>query len=114
MANVVRIRVEVKKKYNDPRLNVREALHDLRRKINQSGLMRDFKESQVFESKSQKRRKSQNASKKSQQMETIKTKILMGETIRASTGMVKKAKAELRKEKNEKKKDKKNHKYSEE
>lgn len=108
MANLVRVRVELKKKYNDPDKNFREMFQEFKRRVSNSGLLHDFKEHQVYESKSERKRKARRASKKKMLIESIETKIRTGEKINAPAGLIKKVKANLLKDKKDKRK---GHKY---
>lgn len=105
MSNVARVRVELKRKYNDPDKNFKEMLHEFKKRVNLSGVLHDYKEHQYFESKSEKDRKKRNDAIKKFKMEAIEAKILAGEKVDAPAGIIKKVMANLNKDK---KKDKKN------
>lgn len=93
MANVVRVRVELKKKYNDPHKNFREMHAEFKRRVSNAGILHDYKDHEYFESKSEKKRKKRSATRKKLQMEMLEEKILSGERVKASPGLVKKAMA---------------------
>lgn len=104
MANVTRIRVELKKKYNDPKKNFNDMFQEFKRRYNNSGIAADYKDHESYESKSQKRRKKRIESKKRRQMETLEQKVLGGEKVKASAGMMKKVLSNINKDKKDNKK----------
>jgi len=102
MSNVVRIRTELKKKYNDPDKNFKEMLQAFRREVSKSGIMHDFKDHQFYESRSEKDRHIKRASQKKALMESIEKKILTGEKVNAPAGIIKKVKSNMLKDKKDK------------
>jgi len=93
MANATRVRVELKKKYNDPHKNFKEMFTEFKRRVSNAGIMHDFKEHQFYESKSEKQRKKRKAAVKKLQMELLEEKLQRGERVKAPTGLIKKAMA---------------------
>lgn len=106
MANIARIRVELKRKYNDPEKNFKDMFHEFKRRVNSSGIMHAYKEHQYFESKSQKDRKKRKESAAKRQMELIEEKLALGERVDAPAGLIRKVLAKQWKdqEKDDKKK----------
>ena len=102
MANVVRVRVELKKKYNDPHKNFKEMFQEFKRRVSNAGILHDYKDHQFFETKSQKTRRKKRESAKRIQMETLADKIMQGERVKAPSGFVKKV---LNSHKKDKKRD---------
>lgn len=103
---LARVRVELKRKYNDPEKNFKEMLQEFKRRVSNAGILHDYKEHQFYESKTEKRRKARRAAQKKLLMESIERKIIAGEKdINASAGMIKKVLANMaeKKEKKEKK-----------
>lgn len=90
MSNIVRVRAELKNKYSDPHKNFKDMLQDFKRKVSNAGILHDYKEHQYYESKSEKKRKKRKEAEKKLQMEILEQKILGGERVRASAGMIKK------------------------
>lgn len=101
---VARVRVELKRKYNDPERNFREMLQEFRRRVTNAGVMHDFKDHQYYESEGEKIRKSKRDSIKKLLMEALTKKIVAGERIEGHGGMVKKIMSNLKKEKEKKEK----------
>lgn len=101
-----RIRIELRRKFNDPEKNFKEMLQAYRREINKTGLLRDYKAHQTYESKGEKRRKTQRDARKRLLMDSLTQKILAGERVDGHGGMVKKIMADLKKDK-EKRREKK-------
>lgn len=106
MAKVVNIRVELKRKSGDPERNFKDMLQDFKRKVNTSGILHEYKEHQTYESKSEKKRKEKMIQKKKLLMESIESKIINGDKIYASAGLVKKVKSNMLKDKKDRKKGK--------
>lgn len=104
MANRARVRVELKRKYNDPQRNFKELLREFKRRVSNAGIMHDFKEHQFYESPSEKKRKKNKEADKKRQMETLERKILGGERVKASGGLIKKVMSNLAKNKRDNKK----------
>lgn len=98
MANIVRLRVELKKKYNDPKLNFRDMHAEFKRKAGQAGILHDFKNHQVFTSKSEKERSKRAKSIQRVRMEMLESKIISGERVKAPKGLVKKIMANINKD----------------
>lgn len=111
MANIVRVKVELKKKYNDPAKNEKEMIQEFKRRVNSSGLLTTYKEHQVFESKSSKARKKKREQVKKHQMEQLEYKILAGEKVNARPGVVKKVMANINKDRKDRKKDRRERDY---
>lgn len=107
--NITRVRVELKRKYNDPERNFKDMFQEFKRRVSNAGILHDYKEHQYYESKSSKDRKKRNATIKKYQMENLEQKILAGEQTNASPGMIKKVKASLNKDKRDAKKERKNY-----
>lgn len=108
MANVARVRVELKDKYNNPDKNYRELWKEFTRRVNSGRIMHDYKDHQHYESRSKKLRQRYRESVKHHQMEIIEQKIVAGERVNVSDGLVKKVMANLHKEKKERKEKRKN------
>lgn len=90
MSNIVRIRVEIKKKYSDPHKNFKEMFQEFKGRVNKSGILHDFKDHQYYESKSEKNRRKRRDAAKRFQMEAILDKIMKGERVKAPSGLIKK------------------------
>lgn len=90
MANVARVRVEIKKKYNDPHKNFKEMFQEFKRRVSNAGILTDYKDHQYFETKSQKNRKKKRDAAKRFQMEALTEKIMRGERVKAPSGLIKK------------------------
>lgn len=88
--NVTRVRVEIKKKYNDPEKNFREMHQEFKRRVSNAGILHDLKAHQYFESKSDKERKSKAESKKKARQQQIEEAIRRGERVNAPSGVIKK------------------------
>jgi len=99
MANVVRVRIEVKRKYNDPDKNLKDAIHALRKEIGKDGLLREYRERQTYQSPSEKNRRRRRSSAQKLLVESLRAKILSGEKIREPVALVKKIKLDLIEEK---------------
>lgn len=104
MANVVRVRVELKKKYNDNWRNFKELLHEFKREVGKARIAPDFKDHQRYESKSVKDRKKRRDANKLIMIESIEKKLIAGEKSNASVGIVKKVRSIMKKKEEEKKK----------
>jgi ribosomal protein S21 len=98
------VRVVLKKKFNDPDKNYKEMLADFRRRVSTAGVLREFKEHQFYESKSEKRRKAKRCAQKKLLMDVLTKRMLAGERIEGHGGMVKKIQSNLKKEKEKKEK----------
>lgn len=110
IGSIARVRVELRRKYNDPYKNFKDLLTEFKRRVNLRGIMHDYKDHQFFESKSEKRRKLRKAAVKKFQMEAIEQKIVAGDPVNASPGMIKKVRANMQatKEKQNKKRERSN------
>lgn len=104
MANQTRVRVELKKKYSDPHRNFKDMLQEFKRRVSNAGILHDYKAHQVYESPSEKNRKKRKEAQKKHQMETLEQKILGGEKVKASAGLIKKIMSNLAKGKQDAKK----------
>ena len=99
MANAVRVRVELKKKYSDPNKNFRDMFQEFKRRVSNAGILHDVKEHQFFESKSEKARRKKKEAKKKIQQANLERRILSGERVKAPSGVIKKIMANQKKEK---------------
>jgi ribosomal protein S21 len=97
--NVARVRVELKKKYNDPAKNFREMHQEFKRRVSNAGILHDLKAHQYFESKSEKARKSKAEAKKKQKQSRLEEAIRRGERVKAPSGVIKKIMAGGKKDK---------------
>lgn len=104
MANAVRVRVELKKKYNDSWRNFKELLHEFKREVGKARIAPDFKDHQRYESRSVKDRKKKRDADKLIMMESIEKKLVAGEKPNAPVGMVKKVRSIMKKKDEERKK----------
>ena len=100
---IARVRVELKKKYNDHDRNFREMFQDFKRTVSKSGILHEFREHQFYESKTEKKRKQKRSSAKKRQMEALEKRILAGERVLEPAGLVKKITSAIKSEKKEKK-----------
>jgi len=57
MSNVTRVKVELKKKHNDPQRNFKDMLQEFKKRVSNAGILHDYKDHQFYETKSQKKRK---------------------------------------------------------
>lgn len=107
MGNITRVRVEVKNKYNDNYRNFKEMFSEFKRRVSSAGILADLKDHQFYESKSDKARKKKKETIAKYRSEMIEEKLLAGETVNASAGLIKKIKAKQNKKdiKDNKKKD---------
>lgn len=99
MANITRVRVELQKKYNDPERNFKEMFQEFRKRVGHAGILHDLKAHEVFESRSQKRRRKLRESIKKQEHEILEQKILAGERVKAPSGVIKRILANSKKKK---------------
>lgn len=109
MANVARLRVELKKKYNDSDKNFKDMFHDFKRKVSASKVLADYKDHQFYETPSEKERKRKREAAKKTMVESLKSRIQSGEKVTSPAGLVKKIHADLEKDKKDKKKGHKNY-----
>lgn len=98
MPNVTRIKVKLGEKYNDPERNFREMLINFRFAVSDSGILHEYKESQVFQSRSEKKRKKKREIISRSKQTMIAEKLKTGDPIRASSGLIKRVKARQKKE----------------
>lgn len=98
MANATRVRVELKKKYNDPEKNFREMFQEFKRRVSNAGILHDLKGHQYFESKSEKARKAKREAIKKARQQTLEEKVLRGERVNAPSGVIKKIMASQKKD----------------
>ena len=54
MSSTARVRVESRKKYNDPDRNFRDLFQEFKRCVNNSGIMHDYREHEFYQKKSEK------------------------------------------------------------
>lgn len=106
---VARVRVELRRKYNDSDRNFKEMLQEFRRRVTNAGVMHDFKDHQYYVSEGERKRKSKRDSAKKLLMDALTKKIVAGERIEGHGGMVKKIMSNLKKEKEKKDKRKERH-----
>lgn len=106
MANISRVRVELKKKYNDPEKNFKDMFQEFKRQVSNAGILHDLKEHQFFSSYSEKKRRKKQESIKKYRHEKLEEQILAGERVKAPSGVIKKIMA------GQKKKDSRNRKYN--
>jgi len=93
------VRIEIKKKYNDPQKNFKEMLKEFNRRVSNAGLIHAYKEHRFFETKSEKRRRKKKETEKHFATEALVDKILAGERVKAPSGLVKKVLNSHKKEK---------------
>ena len=97
--NVVRVRVELKKKYGDYERNFNEMFKEFKRKVSNSGVMHSLKDHQYFQSSSEKVRKKKRDAIKKRQHEQLKQQVIAGERVKASSVVIKKILLDYKKEK---------------
>ena len=90
MANVTRVKVVLKKKYNDPEKNFREMFQEFKRRVSNAGILHELKEHQHFESKAEKARKARKEAKTKAREQQLEEKIRRGERVDAPIGVIKK------------------------
>ena len=88
MANIVRVRVELQRKYNDPERNFKDMLQEFRKRVGHAGVLHDLKNHETFESPSQKKRKKKRDAKKKAENEILEQKVLAGERVKAPSGVI--------------------------
>lgn len=98
MANATRVRVELKKKYNDPQKNFKDMFQEFKRRVSNAGILHDLKAHQYFESKSEKARKAKREAKKKAQQQVLEERIMRGERVKAPSGVIKKIMANQKKD----------------
>jgi ribosomal protein S21 len=103
MANITRVKVEIKKKYNDPHKNFKEMFQEFKRRVSNAKIMHDYKDHQYFESKTERKRKKKRDAIKKFQMEQLAEKILSGERVKAPSGLIKKVLSAHKKDKKKEK-----------
>lgn len=99
MANVTRVRVELKKKYNNPEKNFREMFQEYKKQVSNAGILHEYKSHQEFTSPSQKKRKKRRDAVKKREQEVLAKKILSGERVKAPSGVIKKVLSNSKKNK---------------
>lgn len=97
MANAVRVRVELRSKYNDPEKNFKEMFAEFKRQVSNAGILHDYKAHQEFEGPSEKKRKKRRESIKKLKQEQLTNKIMSGERVKAPSGVIKKIMANAKK-----------------
>lgn len=97
MSNITRVKVELKKKHNDPQRNFKDMLQEFKKRVSNAGILHDYKDHQFYKTKSQKKRKKRIAMEKKLQMENLEKRILGGEQVRASAGLLKKVLSHMNK-----------------
>lgn len=90
MSSATRVRVELRRKYNDPNKNFREMFSEFKRQVSNAGILHDYKDHEVFESKSEKKRKKKKEAVKKQRQEDISKRVLAGERVNAPPGLIRK------------------------
>lgn len=90
MANVSRVKVELKKKYNDKERNFKDMFHAFKRACTDAGIAHDIKRKQFHETKSEKRRRKKREVENKMRLDRLEKKILAGERVQAPSGLVKK------------------------
>ncbi len=88
--NVTRVKVELKKKYNDPEKNFREMHQEFKRRVSNAGILHHLKDHQYFESKSEKERKAKKEAKKKARQQQVEECIRRGEKVNAPSGVIRK------------------------
>lgn len=104
MANKVRVRVQLKSKYNDRDRNFRDMLQEFKRRVSNAGIMHDYRDHEFYTSESEKKRKKKKEAAKKNQMAILEKRILGGERVQASAGLIKKIMSNLNKDKKDTKK----------
>ncbi|MBD3280924.1 30S ribosomal protein S21 [Candidatus Dojkabacteria bacterium] len=99
MANVSRVRVELKKKYNEPHRNFKLMLEEFRRQVSDAGVLHTYKEHSVYESDGEKKRRKKKEREKKFAQERLEQSILAGERVSAPAGFIKKVLAKTKKKK---------------
>lgn len=97
MANKVRVSAKLKNKYNDPYKNFNDMFKEFKRRVNNAGILADYRDHEFYVSEGEKRRKKKIEAKKKSQMENLERKILGGEQVKASAGLIKKVMSNLNK-----------------
>jgi ribosomal protein S21 len=100
MANVTRVKVELKKKYNDKEKNFKDMMHAFKRACQDAGILHELKSRQFYETKSEKKRRKRRESENKIRLERLEQKILAGERVQAPSGLVKKILEKIHKPKN--------------
>lgn len=90
MGNIARVRVELKKKFNDPERNYEALLREFRQRVNHRGIMHDYKDHEYYESKSEKKRRKKKEATKKFELESIESKLEAGEKVKAPPALIKK------------------------
>jgi ribosomal protein S21 len=103
VGRIARVRVELKKKFNDPMKNFKEMLREFHRQMAKAGIMHDYREHAVYEKDSDRIRRIRKEAKKNLLMDGIRGRILAGEKVEGHGGLIKKVRANLRREKDKEK-----------
>lgn len=111
VGRLARVRVELKRKFNDPVKNFKEMMQEFRRQVTKVGVMHDLKDREFYESPSEIVRKNKRAAQKKRLMDSLTQRILAGERVEGHGGMVKKVMANIKKEKEKKEKKRERHNY---
>lgn len=104
MANITRVKVELQDKWLDRERNFKEMFQEFKRRVSHAGILHDLKQHQIFESRSQKKRRKLRESVKKHEHELLEQKIMAGERVKAPAGVIKRILANQRKEKYKKNK----------
>jgi ribosomal protein S21 len=84
------VRVELKKKYNDPDRNFKDMLQEFRKRVSDAGILHQYREHERFESPGEKRRRKQREIVGKARMAQLEKKVLSGERVKAPPGLIKK------------------------
>lgn len=95
--NVARVSVPIKNKHNQQWKNFNDMLREFKRRVDDSGILHEYKEHSTFESKSEKARKKKKEAQKNRRMENLEKKILAGERVKAPSGVIRKINASINK-----------------
>lgn len=98
MANITRVRVELKKKYGDPHRNFKDMFQEFKRRVSNAGILHDVKDHEFYMSKGEKARKKKKESVSKMRQEILEQRIMSGERVQAPAGVVKKILANQKKE----------------
>jgi ribosomal protein S21 len=103
VGRIARVRVELKRKFNDPMKNFKEMLREFHRQMAKAGIMHDYREHAVYEKDSDRERRKQRSVRKKLLMDMLKHRIIKGEKIEGHGGLVKKVRADIRRDKEKEK-----------
>jgi ribosomal protein S21 len=90
MSKIVRVRVELKNKYNDPERNFKEMLREFNKRVGDEGVLHTFREHTIFESPGEKRRRKKRENLSKIRNAELERKVLNGERVKAPAGLIKK------------------------